>query len=150
MWGDFQYVVFAHWMLCCPLHRSGLYVHNGDFWEALEIAPLSSYYISVLWACSRQIQCPNSTAAQRIRWRGGTYPRSSGPALRSSWKDGENEFIKAASSNSRPEVIKYLVHESLQQRIVIHVLLLSQGTGLGSCDQWKDCQPVATLALPIT
>ena len=23
-----QYVVFAHWMLCCPLHRSGLDVYN--------------------------------------------------------------------------------------------------------------------------
>ena len=24
-----QYVVFAHWMLCCPLHKSGLDVYNG-------------------------------------------------------------------------------------------------------------------------
>ena len=25
-----QYVVFAHWMMWCPLHRSGLDVYNGE------------------------------------------------------------------------------------------------------------------------
>ena len=28
-WPYAQYVVFAHWMLCCQLHRSGLNVYNA-------------------------------------------------------------------------------------------------------------------------
>ena len=116
----------------------------------MAIASPSSYHMSVPGACSRLTLCPSSKAAQRRQWRGGTYPGSSGPALRSSWKDGQNDFIKATSLNRRPEVMEYLVHESLQQRVVIHVLLHGQGTGPRSRHQWKARQPVVTVILPVT
>ena len=116
----------------------------------MEIAQLSSYHLSVLGACSRLTRCPSNMAAQRRQWRGGKYPGSSGPALRSSWMDGQNDFIKVTSLNRRPEVMEYLVHESLQQRVVVHVLLHRQGTSPRSRHQWKARQPVATVILPVT